>query len=166
MKNASNIIKPFNTRRSVVLGSEKSGFGILHKLPINTKIYQWANGIERLDVIRGGMPFESLVVLSKKMNIPIKSLLFILDIPQTTYNKKKTEASFLDRQKSELVVMIIELLDFGIEVFNNEADKFQRWLQKPNISLGGNNPISFFDTITGIQEVKNCLNRIEYGNYA
>jgi uncharacterized protein (DUF2384 family) len=39
-------------------------------------------------------------------------------------------------------------------------------LKKPNLSLGGNAPESMLDSITGIQEVRNCLNRIEYGNLA
>ena len=59
-----------------------------------------------------------------------------------------------------------ELIDFGNEVFNNEIEKFQRWLKKNNVSLGGNTPESLLDTTTGIQEVKNALNRIEFGNLA
>ncbi|MBL7829471.1 MAG: DUF2384 domain-containing protein [Saprospiraceae bacterium] len=166
MKNIVNTIKPFNTRGSVIKVSGRSVVGNNHKVALSSKVYQWTSGIGRLDVIRGRLPVESMMVLGKRMNLPIKSILSILDLPQTTYNKKKAEASYLESHKSELVVMIIELLDFGDEVFNNETDKFQRWLKKPNISLGGNSPISFLDTITGIQEVKNCLNRIEFGNYA
>jgi uncharacterized protein (DUF2384 family) len=59
-----------------------------------------------------------------------------------------------------------ELMDYGIEVFNNEEDKFQRWMNKPNDSLDKNTPESLLDSIVGIQEVRNCLNRIEFGNFA
>lgn len=69
----------------------------------------------------------------------------------------------LNGRDSEIVLLLTELVDFGIEVFNNEEYKFQRWMKKQNISLGGNTPESLLDSITGIQEVKNCLNRIEYG---
>lgn len=62
--------------------------------------------------------------------------------------------------------VLAELLDYGLSVFNNEDDKFYRWLKKPNISLGGVSPESLFDTLTGIQEVKNTLGRIEFGNMA
>jgi uncharacterized protein (DUF2384 family) len=65
-----------------------------------------------------------------------------------------------------LIVLISELVDYGKEVFNNEEEKFQRWLKKANLSLGGNSPESLLDTITGIDEIKFCLNRIEYGNLA
>jgi uncharacterized protein (DUF2384 family) len=59
-----------------------------------------------------------------------------------------------------------ELIDYGIEVFNKEEDKFQRWMNKPNDSLDKNTPESLLDSIVGIREVKNCLNRIEFGNFA
>jgi len=59
-----------------------------------------------------------------------------------------------------------ELIDYGIEVFNQEEDKFQRWMNKPNDSLDKNTPESLLDSIVGIQEVRNCLNRIEFGNLA
>jgi uncharacterized protein (DUF2384 family) len=97
------------------------------------------------------------------MNVPIKEVLHIFGLPQTTYNKKRREHSLLNGRDSEIIVLLTELVDFGVEVFNNEEDKFQRWMKKQNLSLGGNTP-GLLDSITGIQEVKNCLNRIEYGN--
>ena len=67
---------------------------------------------------------------------------------------------------SELELLISELVNYGIEVFNKEEDKFQRWLKKPTNSLGNNTPESLLDSVAGIQEVRNCLNRIEFGNLA
>ena len=87
-------------------------------------------------------------------------------MPQTTYNKKKNEHSLLDRRNSELIILISELIDYGLEVFNFEEEKFHRWLKKTNQSLGGNCPENLLDTVSGINEVKFCLNRIEFGNFA
>ena len=87
-------------------------------------------------------------------------------MPQTTYNKKKRGKELLSGRDSEVILLLTELLDFGLEVFNDESEKFQRWLKKPNVSLGGVKPESLFDSVTGIQEVKNALNRLEYGNMA
>jgi putative toxin-antitoxin system antitoxin component (TIGR02293 family) len=100
------------------------------------------------------------------LNLSVKATLAIVGMPQTTFNKRKNEHSMLDQRNSELVVLIIELIQFGQEVFNHEGIKFQRWLKKPNISLGGLTPESMLDTTTGIEEVRNCLNRIEYGIFA
>lgn len=128
--------------------------------------YVWNSRLERVDIIRKGIPYASIDVISKRINVPIKDVLHIFGLPQTTYNKKRREKSLLNGRDSEIILLLTELVDFGIEVFNNEEEKFQRWMKKQNISLGGNTPESLLDSTTGIQEVKNCLNRIEYGNLA
>ncbi len=128
--------------------------------------YVWATRMDRVKIIREGLPYESFEIISKRADLPVKQVLNLFGIPQTTYNKKKRDKDLLGGRDSELVLVLTELLDFGLEVFNNEAEKFQRWLKKPNISLGGATPNSLFDSLTGIQEVRNSLNRMEYGNLA
>jgi putative toxin-antitoxin system antitoxin component (TIGR02293 family) len=136
------------------------------KLESEGNEYTWTSKMERVNIIRTGVPYATIDLISKRINVPIKDVLHIFGLPQTTYNKKRREKSLLNGRDSEIVLLLTELLDFGIEVFNNEEDKFQRWMKKENIALGGNSPESLLDSITGIQEVKNCLNRIEYGNLA
>jgi putative toxin-antitoxin system antitoxin component (TIGR02293 family) len=157
---------PFNTVASIKKASELKKNEKKWTLVSDGKTYVWANKIERVGIIRQGIPYNSIETISKRLNRPIKSVLSIVGLPQTTYNKKKSEHSLLDSRDSELIMLITELIDYGIEVFNNEEEKFQRWLKKPNLSLGGNSPESLLDTITGIDEVQFCLNRIEYGNFA
>jgi putative toxin-antitoxin system antitoxin component (TIGR02293 family) len=136
------------------------------KLVSEGQEYSWTSKLERVDIIRAGVPYASIDVISKRINVPVKEVLHIFGLPQTTYNKKRREKSLLNGRDSEVVLLLTELVDFGIEVFNNEEDKFLRWMKKLNFSLGDNTPESLLDSITGIQEVKNCLNRIEYGNLA
>lgn len=128
--------------------------------------FTWTTKMDRVDIIRNRLPYESIEVISSRTNLPVKQILHLLGVAQTTYNKKKKENDLLTGRDSEVVLVLTELLDFGLEVFNNDKEKFQRWLKKLNISLGGVSPESLFDSLTGIQEVKNSLNRIEYGNMA
>lgn len=127
---------------------------------------QWPDFNQKVEIIRNGLPFEAIEQISEQLDTSIKSVLAILGIPQTTYNKKKSENAVLDSKSSEIVMMISEVLDFGVMVFNHEEEKFSRWLKKPNLSLGGHIPESLLDTVTGIEEVRNALNRIEYGIFA
>lgn len=157
---------PFDTKKSIQKASERSLNDRKSSLTSDGKVYIWANKMERVGIIRQGIPYDSIEVISKRLNRPVKSMLALVGLPQTTYNKKKGTHSLLDSRDSELVLLITELIDYGIDVFNNENDKFQRWLKKSNLSLGGNSPESLLDTITGINEVKFCLNRIEFGNLA
>lgn len=137
-----------------------------YKFKINKKNYQWSNTREKIAVIRGGLPYSAIEAISKQTKIPVKHYLNSLQIVQTTYNNKKKNNDILSKQDSEFIIELIELYYFGLSVFNNETEKFQRWLRKPNISLGGISPDSMFDSLTGINEVKKALNRIEYGNMA
>lgn len=163
MKKPVNKTKPFNTKGSLENIVKEPGKFPVWVLTSYVKEYG-SNKKERVSAIREGIPYDSIEVLSRRINEPIKTVLSIIGVPQTTYNKKKNEHSLLNPRDSELILSITELIDFGIVVFNKEEEKFQRWLKKPNLSLGGNSPESMFDTITGIQEVMHCLNKLEYGN--
>jgi len=57
-----------------------------------------------------------------------------------------------------------EILKYGLEVFNGEQEKFQRWFNKYNLSLNGI-PADLCKSPQGIEAVRQCLNRIEYGNF-
>lgn len=59
-----------------------------------------------------------------------------------------------------------EILKFGLEVFNNEEEKFERWLDKSNRSLGDKVPRFLLLSEEGRKEVLNCLYRIEYGLFS
>ncbi len=166
MRQASIRTKPFNTKRSIQKARVRKGDSSSWSLTSDGKVYAWTNKMERVGIIREGVPYSTLEILSKRLSRPVKSILSIVGMPQTTYNKKKSEHSLLDSRDSEFVLLITELIDYGIEVFNKEEEKFQRWLRKPNLSLGGNTPESLLDTTTGISEVVFCLNRLEYGNLA
>lgn len=58
-----------------------------------------------------------------------------------------------------------EILKFGLGVFNNEGDKFERWLDKDNISINGRKPRILLLSDKGCKEVLDCLIRIEYSNF-
>jgi len=159
-------LKPFDTKRSIQKASVKSESVKSSSLNAKGKEFKRTNKLERIGIIRAGIPYETIEMISRRLNNPVKSVLAIVGIPQTTYNKKKSEHSLLDSRNTELVILINELIDYGLEVFNNEEEKFQRWLKKPNISIGGNSPESMLDTISGINEVRYSLNRLEFGNLA
>ena len=122
--------------------------------------------MDKVNIIREGIPYAAIEVIGRRMHLPLKDVQPIFNLPQTTYNKKRREDALLDGRDSETILLLTELLDFGTRVFNGEDEKFLRWMKKPNLSLGSVSPGSLLDSVTGIQEVKNCLNRLEYGNLA
>lgn len=156
----------FNPSESIKRAKATKAAGPAWVISAGDKEYAWTSKMERVGVIREGVPYGTIEVISKRIDAPIKKVLTIFDMPQTTYNKKLREQSLLNHRDSEIVLLLTELIDFGIQVFNDEEEKFQRWLKKKNIALGGHTPESLLDSVTGIQEVKNSLNRLEFGNLA
>lgn len=157
-------IKAIDPQKSVHRARTKAAESPKWSIVVAKDKYAWSTKMDRVGLIRNGLPYESIEVISTRANLPVKQVLHLLGMAQTTYNKKKRDKDLLTGRDSEVVLVLTELLDFGVEVFNNEKEKFQRWLKKPNISLGGVTPESLFDSLTGIQEIRNSLNRLEYGN--
>jgi uncharacterized protein (DUF2384 family) len=58
------------------------------------------------------------------------------------------------------------LLKYGIKVFNNEINKFSSWLLKNNTALGNRIPNDLLETLEGRIEIKNILDKIEYGVFS
>jgi len=154
-----------NTPKTYPLQQESSP-DVVHEISLSGMTYPRFNRSERMKLIRERLPFDALEALVRRSGLSIKLFLQRLDMPQTTYNKKKRENALLDRRDSELVLVLAEVLDYGLEVFNGEEEKFHRWLKKSNHSLGGVSPESLFDSITGIEEVKFALDRIEHGAFS
>lgn len=163
-KETPSVTKRFDPKKSLERAElpQQQGW----RIEVSSGNYAWSTTMDRVAIIREGLPYESIEVISKRADLPIRRVLNFLGVPQTTYNKKKRDRDLLNGRDSEMILILTELLDFGLEVFNNEAEKFNRWLKKPNISLGGITPESLFDSLTGIQEVRNSLSRLEYGNLA
>lgn len=166
MENQISKQKIFNPKESISRAKVARASSPKWRLESEGHEYTWTSKLERVGIIRTGVPYASIEVISKRINVPVKEVLHLFGLPQTTYNKKRREKSLLNGRDSEVILLLTELVDFGIEVFNHEEDKFQRWMKKINFSLGDTTPESMLDSITGIQEVRNCLNRIEYGNLA
>lgn len=164
-KSASNI-KTFDIGKSISRARETKSPSPKWGIITSKGKVSWGNKRERTEIFRKGLPYETIEVIGQKANMPVKQVLHYFGVAQTTYNKKKRENDLMSVRDSEVILVLAEVLDFGLEVFNNEKEKFHRWLKKPNLSLGGESPESMFDSITGIQEVRNALNRIEFGNMA
>jgi putative toxin-antitoxin system antitoxin component (TIGR02293 family) len=165
MKKQNSVSKVEETTATIYKPIDKT-IGNDWFIKANDEIFTWCNNTERMQIIRSGIPFEAVQYLSDQLQVSVKAMLSNIGMPQTTYNKRKKEKALLDSHITELLLMISELLQTGQYVFNNEHEKFMRWLKKNNPSMGGCTPESMLDTITGVQEVRNALNRIEFGNLA
>ena len=84
-------IKRLNTRKSIERAQTESALKTGWSMKVAGREFSWSNQMERVNLIRAGLPFESIEEVGKKANLPVKQVLYKLGIAQTTYNKKKRE---------------------------------------------------------------------------
>jgi putative toxin-antitoxin system antitoxin component (TIGR02293 family) len=89
----------------------------------------------------------------------------ILDMTLRTLQRQKQKGETLDTARSERVILIEQMLQYGLEVFN-DSEAFGSWLQSPSWPLNGKRPLDLLDTATGIQLVHAAIGRIDYGVFA
>jgi putative toxin-antitoxin system antitoxin component (TIGR02293 family) len=128
-----------------------------------SQILSWTSESDLIALSRAGVSYEAIEELSRILKKPVKDILQLLGVPQTTYNKNKNAAAHLNLRTAEFILLLFKLVNFGKDVFNDEEDKFLRWLEKPSIALGGQSPFSLLDTYSGLKQVENELYNIEYG---
>ena len=117
-----------------------------------------------VESIRKGLPIRELDTLQRILGIPIERLAPKLGISKATLHRRKAEGR-LAQEESDRVVRYARLMGKAVEVFEGE-ESARRWLDSPQVGLGGAVPLDYAETEAGAREVDDLLGRIEYGVYA
>lgn len=102
--------------------------------------------------------------LKSRINVDYDLLSQALSVTRATLLNKKGDDKF-SKSISEKIISLIDIYSFGYEVFE-DTDKFNKWMFRPNQSLGGKLPYDIIDNVFGREEVKNLIGRIAYGVYS
>ena len=110
---------------------------------------------------RQGVKRADLVDFAKAIKHSLSQIAEIIPASYSTLSKK----DIFDKEISERIFELAEVFSLGHNVFGND-EKFNRWIHKKNLALGGMIPFSLLDTSRGVQMVLNELQRIDYGIFA
>jgi putative toxin-antitoxin system antitoxin component (TIGR02293 family) len=98
-------------------------------------------------------------------NIPRDTMADMLNISEPTIYRWVRENKKLDRNYSVQLFELADLFLYGREIFSSQ-ENFFKWLNFPNIALGGLPPLELLEIPNGIAKVRDLLGRIEYGVYS
>jgi putative toxin-antitoxin system antitoxin component (TIGR02293 family) len=126
-------------------------------------VYKWSN-FDKINAIRDGISKEDLENLKEQAGLDYETLATLLNVAKATLHNKKGKSRF-DTTISEKIFFLADVYSYGYEVFGNKTN-FNEWMKKPNQALGGASPLSYLDTLYGIEEIKHLIGRIEYGVYS
>lgn len=110
---------------------------------------------------RQGIYKSRLLSIAKESGLTLKELSSFLRISTRSIQEKKS-SQLIAPGPSERALYIAKLFKSGIDIFGDK-DKFHNWLKSENTVMGGEKPVSYLDTFTGIQFVMDELNAIEHG---
>lgn len=120
---------------------------------------------ELADLVRRGLPANSLKALAGRLDMRNAALSQRLGIAQRTLTRRLSRRSRLTAGESDRTVRLARVYATAVEMIGEEAKAVQ-WLQTPNRALGGERPIDQVDTDVGAREVEDVLSRIAYGVYS
>ena len=113
-------------------------------------------------IIREGIPWDSVSDVKSALNLTDGELARILDVSERTLSRLRRSKKRLSASAGDRLYRLIRIFSFTEEVL--EDDKAARdWLHQPQVGLGGRIPLDFIRTEAGAREVEDLLGRIEYG---
>lgn len=118
-----------------------------------------------VELIREGLPFESLAAAAKALDLSEDQVLAALRIPKRTAARRKAANERLRATESERLLRLARAMATATDVLGDRKEA-AGWLQRPHPVLGDASPISLLDTDIGLQKVLDILSRIEYGVYS
>ena len=114
--------------------------------------------------IQSGLHFDELEDLRVGLDLPMDKLATRLQISKATLHRRKLGGK-LDGGESDRVVRFARLMGKAAEVLES-PENARKWLNSPQVGLGGAVPLDYAETEVGAREVEDLLGRIEYGVYS
>jgi putative toxin-antitoxin system antitoxin component (TIGR02293 family) len=130
--------------------------------------------LERVELVRAGVPAEVLIYLAEQMGISRERLYQTIGLPRSTGDRKVREGRVLDPDQGERVLGLARLIAQVERIVEESGDTegfdaagwVAQWLEDPLPALGGRRPGDLMDTAEGRSLVSNLIGQIQAASYA
>lgn len=122
---------------------------------------------DHLDVvasIRQGLPYATVDNIIAQTRVSRKDISSMLHISTRQMNRY-AKTDLLSAEQSGFIYEFSRIYVRGLDIFGDQAT-FENWLQRPQMALGMQVPVSLLDTTEGFRLVNDLLSQIEYGFYS
>ena len=113
---------------------------------------------------RERLPYAALAAIAKRYGIPLASLARVIGLPEPILARRK-KTRRLSANESTRLLRVARVATSAEDVLRART-KAGRWLQAPNVALGGAIPLDLLDTALGAEEVAAILGQMEHGIYS
>lgn len=126
--------------------------------------YKCDHSLDVVTYIRAGLPYDTVDNILRKTCVSRKELSTILHISTRQMNRYQHD-DLLSAEQSGFVYEFSRIYVRGLDIFGDQ-ETFEKWLQRPQMALGMQVPLSLLDTSEGFRLVGDVLSQIEYGFYS
>lgn len=133
-----------------------------------------ADAMERVRIVKAGVPAEVVDQLAKRMAMPKEKLAGTLGLARATIDRKVRENKPLSPDESSRVLGMARLVG-QVEALVEESGRPEgfdaaawvaQWLEAPVPALGGQRPAELMDTPEGQALVSQLVARMQSGAYS
>lgn len=144
------------------------------KVPATAQAVFRSTPLERIRMVRTGVPARFVVDLSNAMAMSRERLYAATGLARATIDRKVTNEDVLASGESEAVIGLTQLIGQAAAMVEGSgtargfdaARWVGAWLQRPHAALDGKTPAEFMDTAEGRALVANLLAQQQSGAYA
>ena len=130
--------------------------------------------LERIDLVKNGVPAGLLMLISEDMAISKDMLYATIGLARATVNRTLREQQALNQDESERVLGMARLIGQVSTIVGESGDPegfdaakwVAAWLDRPLQALGGRRPAELMDTADGRGLVSDLVARMQTGAYA
>lgn len=130
--------------------------------------------IERIEIVKKGVPAVEVAKLAKSMGRPKKHIFELLGLPRATVDRQARTKQQLSIDQGERVIGFSKLVgqvqvmveEFGDSKNFDAAKWVTDWLDRPAPALNGRRPGEYMDTAEGQEIVSGLIAKIQSGAYA
>lgn len=136
--------------------------------------YHDASNVDRIDIVKAGLPARLLTMLADDMHVTRERLYRWLGIARATANRKVKADDVLSQDESERALGLARLIGLVEKIVAESGEPLGfdparwtgTWLQQQNPALGGRTPGDFMDTADGRALVAGLIAQMQSGAYA
>lgn len=121
-----------------------------------------SNPIDEINLINNGLKFNAINQLRKQLKWELKTIAKVIGITPKALINYKVSAKPLNIKISKNTLELAKLATIGIHYFGN-VERWNNWLNTPNIQSDNNKPITIIHTIRERELIKKIILKLQYG---
>jgi putative toxin-antitoxin system antitoxin component (TIGR02293 family) len=118
-----------------------------------------------LKMVGKGFAYRTFERFRRNTELPLESLLALIDMPLRTLTRRKREGRFLPAE-SDRLLRATRLFGRTLELFEGDRHAATDWLTTAQPALGGATPLDLASTDVGAREVERLIHRLEHGVFS